>query len=130
MSYEVLARKWRPLTFDDVVGQEHVTHTLKKAVETGRVSHAYLFSGPRGCGKTSTARILARVLNCENVQKGNPCNQCPSCLAVIKGNHLDVMEIDGASHTGVESVRELQESIGFAPSQSRNKVYEDRKSVV
>ena len=75
MSYEVLARKWRPLTFDDVVGQEHVTQTLKKAVETGRVSHAYLFSGPRGCGKTSTARILARVLNCENVQKGNPCNQ-------------------------------------------------------
>jgi DNA polymerase-3 subunit gamma/tau len=123
MSYEVLARKWRPLTFDDVVGQEHVTQTLKKAVETGRVSHAYLLSGPRGCGKTSTARILARVLNCENVQGGNPCNACPSCLAVIKGNHLDVMEIDGASHTGVGEVRELQESIGFAPSQSRNKVY-------
>ena len=123
MSYEVLARKWRPLTFDDVVGQEHVTHTLKKAVETGRVSHAYLFSGPRGCGKTSTARILARVLNCENIQKGNPCNECASCLAVIKGTHLDVMEIDGASHTGVGEVRELQESIGFAPSQSRNKVY-------
>ena len=123
MSYEVLARKWRPLTFDDVAGQEHVTQTLKKAVETGRVSHAYLFSGPRGCGKTSTARILARVLNCENVQKGNPCNQCASCLAVIKGTHLDVMEIDGASHTGVGEVRELQESIGFAPSQSRSKVY-------
>ena len=123
MSYEVLARKWRPLTFDDVVGQEHVTQTLKKAVETARVSHAYLFSGPRGCGKTSTARILARVLNCENVQKGNPCNQCASCLAVIKGTHLDVMEIDGASHTGVGEVRELQESIGFAPSQSRSKVY-------
>ncbi len=123
MSYEVLARKWRPLIFDDVVGQEHVTQTLKKAVETGRVSHAYLFSGPRGCGKTSTARILARVLNCENVQKGNPCNKCASCLAVIKGAHMDVMEIDGASHTGVGEVRELQESIGFAPSQSRNKVY-------
>ncbi len=123
MSYEVLARKWRPLTFDDVVGQEHVTQTLKKAVETSRVSHAVLFSGPRGCGKTSTARILARVLNCENVQKSNPCNQCASCLAVIKGTHLDVMEIDGASHTGVGEVRELQESIGFAPSQSRSKVY-------
>jgi DNA polymerase III subunit gamma/tau len=123
MSYEVLARKWRPLTFDDVVGQEHVTHTLKKAVESGRVSHAYLLSGPRGCGKTSTARILARVLNCENVKGGNPCNACPSCLAVIRGNHLDVMEIDGASHTGVGEVRELQESIGFTPSQSRNKVY-------
>ena len=123
MSYEVLARKWRPLIFDDVVGQEHVTDTLKKAVATARVSHAYLLSGPRGCGKTSTARILARVLNCENVQGGNPCNACASCLAVIKGNHLDVMEIDGASHTGVGEVRELQESIGFAPSQSRNKVY-------
>jgi DNA polymerase-3 subunit gamma/tau len=108
MSYEVLARKWRPLTFDDVVGQEHVTQTLKKAVERGRVSHAYLFSGPRGCGKTSTARILARVLNCENIRDGNPCNACASCLAVIKGTHLDVMEIDGASHTGVGEVRELQ----------------------
>ncbi len=123
MSYQVLARKWRPLTFDDVVGQEHVTLTLEKAVETGRVSHAYLFSGPRGCGKTSTARILARVLNCENVRGGNPCNSCASCQAVIRGTHLDVMEIDGASHTGVGEVRELQESIGFAPSQSRNKVY-------
>jgi DNA polymerase-3 subunit gamma/tau len=119
----VLARKWRPLTFDDVVGQEHISRTLKMAVESDRVSHAYLFSGPRGCGKTSTARILARVINCENVKNGNPCNKCPSCLAVLKGTHLDVMEIDGASHTGVESVRELQESIGFTPSQSKNKVY-------
>jgi DNA polymerase-3 subunit gamma/tau len=93
------------------------------AVESNRVSHAYLFSGPRGCGKTSTARILARVINCENVKDGNPCNKCDSCLAVLKGTHLDVMEIDGASHTGVESVRELQESIGFTPSQGKNKVY-------
>lgn len=123
MSYEVLARKWRPLTFDDVVGQEHISRTLKMAVESNRISHAYLFSGPRGCGKTSTARILARVINCENVKDGNPCNKCDSCLAVLKGTHLDVMEIDGASHTGVESVRELQESIGFTPSQSKNKVY-------
>lgn len=123
MSYEVLARKWRPLTFDDVVGQEHISRTLKMAVESNRISHAYLFSGPRGCGKTSTARILARVINCENVKNGNPCNKCASCLAVLKGTHLDVMEIDGASHTGVESVRELQESIGFTPSQSKNKVY-------
>jgi DNA polymerase-3 subunit gamma/tau len=123
MSYEVLARKWRPLTFDDVVGQEHISRTLKMAVESNRVSHAYLFSGPRGCGKTSTARILARVINCENVKDGNPCNKCASCVAVLKGTHLDVMEIDGASHTGVESVRELQESIGFTPSQSKNKVY-------
>ncbi|HEU4365533.1 MAG TPA: DNA polymerase III subunit gamma/tau [Candidatus Krumholzibacteria bacterium] len=123
MSYEVLARKWRPLSFDDVVGQEHITRTLKKAVETGRLSHAYLFSGPRGCGKTSTARILARVINCENLKDGNPCNACASCMSVIAGNNLDVMEIDGASHTGVGEVRELQESIGYTPSQSRNKVY-------
>jgi DNA polymerase-3 subunit gamma/tau len=123
MSYEVLARKWRPLTFDDVVGQEHISRTLKMAVESNRISHAYLFSGPRGCGKTSTARILARVINCEKVKDGNPCNKCDSCLAVLKGTHLDVMEIDGASHTGVESVRELQESIGFTPSQGKNKVY-------
>jgi DNA polymerase-3 subunit gamma/tau len=123
MSYEVLARKWRPLSFDDVVGQEHITRTLKKAVETERLSHAYLFSGPRGCGKTSTARILARVINCDNIKDGNPCNACASCKAVVAGNNLDVMEIDGASHTGVGEVRELQESIGYTPSQSRNKVY-------
>jgi DNA polymerase-3 subunit gamma/tau len=124
MSYEVLARKWRPLTFDDVVGQDHITNTLKKAVASDRISHAYLFAGPRGCGKTSTARILARVVNCENLTKdGNPCNQCSSCQAVIKGNNLDVMEIDGASHTGVGEVRDLQESIGYAPSQYRSKVY-------
>jgi DNA polymerase-3 subunit gamma/tau len=123
MSYEVLARKWRPLVFDDVVGQEHITRTLKKAVETDRLSHAYLFSGPRGCGKTSTARILARVINCDKLKDGNPCNKCASCTSVIAGNNLDVMEIDGASHTGVGEVRELQESIGYTPSQSRNKVY-------
>ncbi len=124
MSYEVLARKWRPLTFDDVVGQDHITRTLKKAVETGRISHAYMLSGPRGCGKTSTARILARVIDCENIAAdGNPCNTCPSCTAVIRGNNLDVMEIDGASHTGVAEVRDLQESIGYTPSQFKNKVY-------
>ncbi len=124
MSYEVLARKWRPLTFDELVGQDHITRTLKKAVETDRISHAYMLSGPRGCGKTSTARILGRVINCENPPgDGNPCNQCASCLAVIKGNNLDVMEIDGASHTGVSEVRDLQESIGYTPSQFANKVY-------
>jgi len=124
MSYEVLARKWRPLTFDDVVGQDHITRTLKKAVETDRVSHAYMLAGPRGCGKTSTARILARVINCETPPgDGNPCNECPSCIGVIQGNNLDVMEIDGASHTGVSEVRDLQESIGYVPSQSRNKIY-------
>jgi DNA polymerase-3 subunit gamma/tau len=123
MSYEVLARKWRPLSFDDVVGQEHITTVLKKAVSTGRISHAYMFAGPRGCGKTSTARILARVINCDNLKDGNPCNECESCRGVLSGSNLDVMEIDGASHTGVNEVRDLQESIGYSPSQHRNKVY-------
>ena len=123
MSYEVLARKWRPLTFNEVVGQDHVTLTLRKAVETDRLSHAYMLSGPRGCGKTSTARILARVINCEATKDGNPCNKCASCISVIAGSNLDVLEIDGASHTGVSEVRDLQESIGYTPSQFKSKVY-------
>jgi DNA polymerase-3 subunit gamma/tau len=123
VSYKVLARKWRPQTFDEVVGQDHITRTLKKAVESARLSHAYLFSGPRGCGKTSTARILAKVINCANLVNGNPCNACDSCLGVIAGKNLDVLEIDGASHTGVNEVRDLQESIGYAPSQFANNVY-------
>ncbi len=123
MSYEVLARKWRPQTFDEVVGQDHITRTLKKAVELGRLSHAYLLSGPRGSGKTSTARILAKVINCVALENGNPCNKCDSCGGVAKGKNLDVMEIDGASHTGVGEVRDLQESIGYVPSQFKNKIY-------
>ena len=123
MGYEVLALKWRPQTFDEVVGQDHITRTLKKAVESSRLSHAYLFSGPRGCGKTSTARILAKVINCTSLQGGNPCNACESCVGVVQGRNLDVMEIDGASHTGVNEVRDLQESIGYVPSQFKNKIY-------
>jgi DNA polymerase-3 subunit gamma/tau len=123
MSYEVLARKWRPQTFDEVVGQDHITRTLRKAVESGRISHAYLLSGPRGCGKTSTARIIAKVINCTNLQGGNPCNECDSCVGILKGRNLDMVEIDGASHTGVNEVRNLQESIGYAPSQFQNKIY-------
>jgi len=123
LSYEVLARKWRPQTFDEVVGQDHITHTLKRAVQAKRITHAYLFAGPRGCGKTSTARILAKVINCTDLKDGNPCNACDSCIGVIQGKNLDVMEIDGASHTGVGEVRDLQESIGYVPSQFANKVY-------
>jgi DNA polymerase-3 subunit gamma/tau len=123
VSYEVLALKWRPQTFDEVVGQDHITRTLRRAVELQRLSHAYLFSGPRGCGKTSTARILAKVINCLDLKDGNPCNACDSCLGVINGRNLDVMEIDGASHTGVNEVRDLQESIGYVPSQFKNKIY-------
>ena len=118
MSYLVLARKWRPGTFTEVVGQEHVTSTLQKAFEKGRLAHAYLFSGPRGCGKTTTARLLAKVINCEAPKGGEPCNKCPSCVAVNEGTHLDMIEIDGASNRGIDEIRDLREKIGYAPSQS------------
>jgi DNA polymerase-3 subunit gamma/tau len=123
MSYLVLARKWRPQTFSEVVGQDHVTVTLKKAVEKGRLAHAYLFAGPRGCGKTTTARLLAKVINCENPDGAEPCNSCPSCTAVTEGRHLDVIEIDGASNRGIDEIRDLREKIGYAASQGRSKIY-------
>jgi DNA polymerase-3 subunit gamma/tau len=123
MSYLVLARKWRPQTFAEVIGQDHVTLTLRKAVEKGRLAHAYLFTGPRGCGKTTTARLLAKVINCESPKDSEPCNECPSCLAVMEGNHLDVFEIDGASNRGIDEIRDLREKIGYAPSQGKSKIY-------
>ena len=123
MSYLVLARKWRPGTFAEVVGQEHVTSTLQKAFEKGRLAHAYLFSGPRGCGKTTTARLLAKIINCEDPQDGEPCNRCSSCVAVNDGTHLDMIEIDGASNRGIDEIRDLREKIGYAPSQSGSKIY-------
>ncbi len=123
MAYLVLARKWRPRTFTDVIGQDHVTLTLKKAVEKDRLAHAYLFSGPRGCGKTSTARLLAKVINCEDRQGSEPCDKCSSCTAVNEGNHLDMIEIDGASNRGIDEIRDLREKIGYASSQSASKIY-------
>ena len=123
MSYLVLARKWRPQTFAEVIGQDHVTLTLRKAVEKGRLAHAYLFTGPRGCGKTTTARLLAKVINCESPKESEPCNECPSCLAVTEGRHLDVFEIDGASNRGIDEIRDLREKIGYAPSQGKSKIY-------
>jgi DNA polymerase-3 subunit gamma/tau len=123
MSYLVLARKWRPQTFAEVIGQDHVTVTLMKAVEKGRLAHAYLFTGPRGCGKTTTARLLAKVINCEAPEGSEPCNKCASCLAVMEGRHLDVFEIDGASNRGIDEIRDLREKIGYAPSQSGSKIY-------
>jgi len=123
VSYEVFARKYRPQTFDDLVGQAHVSRTLKNAVAQNRLAHAYLFVGPRGIGKTSTARILAKALNCVKGPTINPDGTCDNCREIAAGNSLDVLEIDGASNNGVEQVRELRENVRYAPSKSRYKIY-------
>ena len=117
MSYLVLARKWRPQTFEEVIGQEHITRTLARAIENGRIAHAYLFTGPRGVGKTTTARIIAKALNCQSSDKPtpHPCNKCTSCVEITEGRSPDVLEIDGASHRGIEDARELQTNIQYAP---------------
>jgi DNA polymerase-3 subunit gamma/tau len=123
VSYQVFARKYRPQTFDDLVGQAHVTRTLKNAVQQNRLAHAYLFVGPRGIGKTSTARILAKALNCVNGPTITPCGVCDSCKEITAGNSLDVLEIDGASNNGVEQVRELRDNVRYAPSKGHFKIY-------
>jgi DNA polymerase-3 subunit gamma/tau len=122
MSYQVIARKWRPQTFAGIVGQQHVTRTLANAIESGRVAHAYIFSGARGVGKTTTARILAKALNCVNGPAAEPCNQCDSCREISLGNSLDVIEIDAASNRGIDQIRELREMVRYAPAGGRYKV--------
>ena len=121
--YQALYRKWRPKTFDEVVGQEHITETLKKQVMTGHLSHAYIFIGTRGTGKTTCARILAKAVNCEHPMNGNPCNCCPSCLGIDNGRILDVVELDAASNNGVDNVRALREEALFSPSELKKRVY-------
>jgi len=123
VSYEVFARKYRPQTFDDLVGQSHVSQTLKNAVAQNRLAHAYLFVGPRGIGKTSTARILAKALNCVNGPTVTPCGVCDNCREIAAGNSLDVIEIDGASNNSVEDVRELRDNVRYAPANGRYKIY-------
>ena len=123
MASQVFYRKWRPQTLAEVVGQEQVTQTLRNALSSERVSHAYLFCGPRGTGKTSTGRILAKAVNCLTNGKGEPCNSCSMCQAITEGRALDVIEIDAASNTGVDDIRSLREKVSYAPNQARFKVY-------
>ena len=123
MSYLVLARKWRPQIFEEVVGQRPITQTLQNAISQNRVAHAFLFTGARGVGKTSTARILAKALNCEQGPRINPCNQCTSCQEISSGTSMDVIEIDGASNRGIDEIRELRENVRYTPAKSRYKIY-------
>ena len=123
MSYTALYRKWRPLSFEDVKGQNHIVQTLKNQIISGRVGHAYLFCGTRGTGKTTIAKIFARVVNCENPVDGSPCNECAACRIISSGSSMNVVEIDAASNNGVENIREIREQVQYPPTEGRYRVY-------
>ncbi|HEX7226939.1 MAG TPA: DNA polymerase III subunit gamma/tau, partial [Candidatus Binatia bacterium] len=123
MSYLVLARKWRPQNFEDVSGQSHITRTLQNAIRAGRIAHAYLFTGVRGVGKTTAARILAKALNCAQGPTPIPCDECVQCKEIIQGNCIDVIEIDGASNRGIDEVRQIIENVRYQPARCAFKIY-------
>ena len=123
MTSQVYYRKWRPSSFDELAGQEHVSTTLRQSVRLGRISHSYLFCGPRGCGKTTTARIIAKAANCLDTQDGDPCNACTICQAINEGRFMDIIELDAASNRGIDEIRDIRDKVNFAPVQGRRKVY-------
>ena len=123
MSYTALYRKWRPDTFSDVKGQEHIVRTLKNQIESDRVGHAYLFCGTRGTGKTTIAKILAKAVNCEHPIDGSPCGECAVCKAIANGSSLNVIEIDAASNNGVDNIRQIRDEVAYRPTEGRYKVY-------
>lgn len=123
MAYLALYRAWRPQNFKDVIGQEHIIKTLENALINNKFSHAYLFSGPRGTGKTSVAKIFSKAINCNNSIDGNPCNKCNTCVGITNGSIMDVIEIDAASNRGIEEIREIRENVKFTPTETKYKVY-------
>ena len=120
---QVFYRKWRPTNFSQLVGQEHVSTTLRQAIRQGRVSHSYLFCGPRGSGKTTTARIIAKAVNCLDIQDGDPCDACANCRTINGGRFMDIIELDAASNRGIDEIRDIREKVNFAPAQGKRKVY-------
>ena len=123
MSYTALYRKWRPATFDEVKGQDHIVTTLKNQITGGRIGHAYLFCGTRGTGKTSVAKIFAKAVNCEHPVDGNPCGECASCQAIASGSSMNVVEIDAASNNGVDNIRQIRDEVEYSPAEAKYRVY-------